>query len=225
MFFPRDRSKEGIFLMADGKQHEIDMLHVSIWNKLPLFALPVAATAILEQLFNASDLAIVGNFTGEASTLAVAAVGANSPIIGLIVNLFIGIALGANVVIANAIGRGSRDAVRKAVHTSIVFSLLGGIVVNAGIYLSNEEDNWAATSRKRGIPLYLKAYNHKIVPIALTILSTVLGLVPFLYDGPEEVFWFAFAVAAISGTLFSLIALAVYLPIFLPMRRKPRPEP
>ena len=53
----------------------------------------------------------------------------------------------------------------------------------------------------------------------------MLGLVPFLYDGPKEVFWFAFAVAAISGTLFSLIALAVYLPIFLPMRRKPRPEP
>lgn len=86
------------------KKHEIDMLHGSIWNKLPLFALPVAATAILEQLFHASDVAIVGNFTGDARTVAVAAVGANGPIIGLIVNLFIGIALGANVVIANAIG-------------------------------------------------------------------------------------------------------------------------
>ena len=129
MFFPRDRSKEGIFLMADVKKHEIDMLHGPIWNKLPLFALPVAATAILEQLFNASDLAIVGNFTGEASTLAVAAVGANSPIIGLIVNLFIGIALGANVVIATAIGCGDEDAVRRAVHTSIVFSVLGGMLV------------------------------------------------------------------------------------------------
>ena len=84
------------------KKHEIDMLHGSIWNKLPLFALPVAATAILEQLFHASDVAIVGNFTGDARTVAVAAVGANGPIIGLIVNLFIGIALGANVVIATA---------------------------------------------------------------------------------------------------------------------------
>ena len=82
------------------KKHEIDMLHGSIWNKLPLFALPVAATAILEQLFHASDVAIVGNFTGDARTVAVAAVGANGPIIGLIVNLFIGIALGANVAIA-----------------------------------------------------------------------------------------------------------------------------
>lgn len=60
------------------------MLHGSIWDKLPKFALPVATTEILEQLFNASDVAIVGNFTGSEST---AAVGANSPIIGLIVNL------------------------------------------------------------------------------------------------------------------------------------------
>ena len=116
--------------MAEVKKHEIDMLHGPIWNKLPLFALPVAATAILEQLFNASDIAIVGNFTGDARTLAVAAVGANSPIIGLIVNLFIGIALGANVVIATAIGCGDEKAVKHAVHTSIVFSVLGGAVVS-----------------------------------------------------------------------------------------------
>ena len=49
------------------------MLHGSIWDKIPRFALPVAATAILEQLFNASDIAVVGNFTGDASTAAVAA--------------------------------------------------------------------------------------------------------------------------------------------------------
>lgn len=83
---------------------KIDMLNGSIWNKLPLFALPVAATAILEQLFNASDLAVVGNFAGDKSTAAVAAVGANGPVIGLIVNFLIGISLGANVVIANAMG-------------------------------------------------------------------------------------------------------------------------
>ena len=115
--------------MADVKKHEIDMLHGPIWNKLPRYALPVAATAILEQLFNASDLAVVGNFTGDASTAAVAAVGANSPIIGLIVNLFIGIALGANVVIANAIGYGDDDAVHRAVHTAVVLSVAGGVAV------------------------------------------------------------------------------------------------
>ena len=63
----------------------LDMLHGPIWNKLPRFALPVAATAILEQLFNASDVAIVGNFTAASErTAAVAAVGANSAIIGLV---------------------------------------------------------------------------------------------------------------------------------------------
>ena len=105
------------------------MLHGSIWNKLPMYALPVAATGILEQLFNASDIAIVGNFTGDIKTVAVAAVGANSPIIGLILNLFIGIALGANVVIANAVGKNDEKTIHKAVHTSILMALIGGVLV------------------------------------------------------------------------------------------------
>lgn len=105
------------------------MLHGPIWNKLPQFALPVAATAILEQLFNASDVAVVGNFTGAQRTVSVAAVGANGPIISLIVNLFIGVALGSNVVIAHAIGQGKKDDVQKAVHTSVLVSIIGGVLV------------------------------------------------------------------------------------------------
>ena len=111
------------------KKQKLDMLNGSIWNKLPVFSLPIAATGILEQLFNASDIAIVGNFAQTDKTVAVAAVGANSPIIGLILNLFIGIALGANVVIANAIGRDDKQTVQKAVHTSMVVSVIGGVLV------------------------------------------------------------------------------------------------
>lgn len=111
------------------KKQKLDMLNGSIWNKLPVFALPIAATGILEQLFNASDIAIVGNFAQTDKTVAVAAVGANSPIIGLILNLFIGIALGANVVIANAKGRDDKQTVQKAVHTSMVVSVIGGVLV------------------------------------------------------------------------------------------------
>ena len=114
---------------AQTKAPRLDMLHGPIWSRIPLFALPVAATAILGQLFNAADIVIVGNFTGELSTAAVAAVGANSPIISLIVNLFIGIALGANVIIAHAIGEGDEAFVRKTVHTSIVMSVVGGAAV------------------------------------------------------------------------------------------------
>lgn len=108
---------------------KMDMLHGSIWNKLIQYALPVAATGILEQLFNASDIAIVGNFTGDAKTVAVAAVGANSPIVGLLLNLFIGIALGANVVIANAVGRKDVTTIHKAVHTAVIMSVIGGLLV------------------------------------------------------------------------------------------------
>ena len=107
----------------------IDILNGSMWDKILRYALPVAATGILGQLFNASDIAIVGNFAEGDTVAAVAAVGANGPVIGLLLNIFIGIALGANVVIANAIGRGDSNTVSRAVHTSIVAAVIGGIIV------------------------------------------------------------------------------------------------
>ena len=107
----------------------MDMLNGPIWNKIIRYALPVAATGVLEQLFNASDIAIVGNFAGDVKTIAVAAIGATSPIIGLLLYFFIGIALGSNVVIATAIGRKDEETVHKAVHTSIIMSVAGGLLV------------------------------------------------------------------------------------------------
>ena len=104
------------------------MLNGSIWDKIIQFALPVAATAILGQLFNAADIAVVGNLTGDLRTVSVAAVSTNSAIIGLVVNLFIGISLGANVTIAHAIGQGNDKEVSKAVHTAIVMAVLGGVL-------------------------------------------------------------------------------------------------
>ena len=108
---------------------KLDMLHGSIWDKLLRFALPVAATAALGQLFNAADVAVVGNFASGSRTAAVAAVGANGPIINLILGLFIGIALGATVVIANAIGNNDRKSAQNAVHTSMVMAVIGGVIV------------------------------------------------------------------------------------------------
>ena len=106
----------------------IDMLEGSLWDKILKFALPLAATGILQQLFNAADMAVVGRFTaGDQGVTAMAAVGANTPVIGLILNLFLGMALGTNVVIANAIGRKDEECISKAVHTSVLFALLVGI--------------------------------------------------------------------------------------------------
>lgn len=110
------------------KKNQLDMLHGSIWDKIPKFALPIAATAILGQLFNAADIAVVGNFTGDLRTASVAAVSATSAIIGLVINLFIGISLGANVTIAYAVGQRDEQAVSRAVHTAIVLAVLGGLL-------------------------------------------------------------------------------------------------
>lgn len=108
---------------------KIDMLQGPIWNRIIQFALPVALTGILQQFFNAADIAVVGNFTGNVKTIAVAAVGANSPIIGLLLNFFIGISIGANVVIAGAVGRKDNETIHRAVHTSVIVSIIGGILV------------------------------------------------------------------------------------------------
>ena len=115
--------------LQESSGSRMDMLNGPIWNKIIRYALPVAATGVLEQLFNASDIAIVGNFAGDVKTIAVAAIGATSPIIGLLLYFFIGIALGSNVVIATAIGRKDEETVHKAVHTSIIMSVAGGLLV------------------------------------------------------------------------------------------------
>ena len=72
----------------------------------------------------------------------------------------------------------------------------------------------------RNTRLYIKAFSHKIIPILLTVLSTVLGLIPFLIDGASEVFWFAFAIGTMGGLLFSLIALVFFMPIWVPMKKR-----
>ena len=108
------------------------MLTGNLWKAIPLFAFPVAATSILEQLSSLIATVVIGQVPGPEGTLGMAAVGANTPIMSLILNLFIGISLGTNVVIANAIGKGDQDTVTRAVHTSVLMSLVGFAVVVAG---------------------------------------------------------------------------------------------
>lgn len=98
------------------------------------------------------------------------------------------------------------------------FVLLSGLVVNAGIYLINDYNIFRRGGVAPGLGTYLRAYNRKIVPIMLTVLSTVLGLVPFVVISREP-FWFSFAAGAMGGMLFSIVAILFFLPVFLPMKR------
>jgi multidrug efflux pump subunit AcrB len=68
--------------------------------------------------------------------------------------------------------------------------------------------------------MYVKAYQHKIIPILLTIISTILGLIPFLVAGKNEVFWFSLAAGTIGGLLFSLIGIVFYLPLLVRLKDK-----
>ncbi len=104
---------------------KMDMLHGSLCDKLLWFALPLAATGILQQLFNAADIAVVGRFVNKD---AMAAVGSNAPLVGLLVNLFVGISLGTNVVIAQSVGHNDKKRVSDAVHTSVLVALAGGVI-------------------------------------------------------------------------------------------------
>lgn len=106
----------------------IDILHGSLWRDIPLFALPVAITGILEQLSNLIDTLMIGHFSPDGGTLGMAAVGSTTPIATLLIMLFVGLSLGANVTIAHAIGAGNRDRANRCAHTAVVLALLGIVV-------------------------------------------------------------------------------------------------
>ena len=111
-----------------------DMINGSLLDKIVLFALPLAISSILQQLFNAADLAVVGRF---ASAQAMAAVGSNASVINLIVSTFVGLAVGANAVIAMEIGSGHQEQINETVHTVITVALVAGFALIAiGFVLS-----------------------------------------------------------------------------------------
>ena len=106
------------------KTQNMDMLHGPLIKKLLFFTLPIALSSIVQQLFNAADTAVVGFFS-DANALA--AVGTNTEIIALIVTVSSGLSIGANVLIADRIGRNKQEEVPSAVRTAVLLSVLIGI--------------------------------------------------------------------------------------------------
>jgi len=101
------------------------------------------------------------------------------------------------------------------------FILLAGISVNANIYVLNEYNNIRKVNKHISpIKAYLKAWNVKIRPIFLTIISTVLGFIPFMVGEYKEAFWFPLAAGTIGGLIMSLTALFLFLPLFMGVGKK-----
>ncbi len=107
-------------------KYEMDLCDGSIVKKLLLFTLPIMLSSMLQLLFNAADVAVVGKFAGDAS---LAAVGSTTALINLLTNVFIGLSVGTNVVTARHFAAKEEREVSKTVHTSIYISIVGGIIL------------------------------------------------------------------------------------------------
>ena len=109
-----------------GNRHEMDMCNGPLLPKMLSFAIPLMLSGILQLLFNAADIVVVGRFAGSD---ALAAVGSTSSLINLMINLFIGLSIGANVLAAHAYGSGKKEELKDVVHTSVATSLISGIAL------------------------------------------------------------------------------------------------
>ena len=140
------------------KQYEMDMCSGPILRKMLMFALPLMLSSILQLLFNAADIVVVGKFAGDNS---LAAVGSNTALINLLTNLFIGLSIGANVVAARHYGAKAWDDLRRTVHTAMLLSMLSGaLLLVLGVIGAEQMLIWMQTPEEV-LPLatvYLRIY-------------------------------------------------------------------
>lgn len=177
-----------------------------LWDKILIFALPLAASSILQQLFNSVDTAVVGKF---ASSQALAAVGSNSSLISLMINLFIGISLGSNVVIAHYIGQKAEKSIHAAVHTAVLVAVASGFFVMIGGQIIARP------------VLLLMGTPADVINLAVLYLRIYLLGMPFimLYDFGSSILrstgdsrrpLYALIVAGIVNTILNLVLVIVF---------------
>ena len=122
---------------AGRARFEMDMTTGALLPKVLRFSGPLILTGVLQLLYNAADVVVVGRFAGPQ---ALAAVGSTGSLINLLVNVFMGLSVGASVVIARAYGAGDTRAVQAGVHTAITVAGVAGVVVGiAGIVLARND--------------------------------------------------------------------------------------
>ena len=112
--------------MPRTRSYEIDMCSGAILPKLLQFAVPLMLSSILQLLFNAADIVVVGRFAGDNS---LAAVGSTTSLINLLTNLFIGLSVGANILAARAYGANDHKGLKEIVHTSMLLSMISGVIL------------------------------------------------------------------------------------------------
>ena len=115
-------------------KYEMDMCNGPLFSKLIIFSIPLILSGMLQLLFNAADIIVVGRFAGET---ALAAVGSTSSLTNLLVNVFMGLSVGANVLVARFYGAGQKKELDEMIHTAIATSIIAGIfLIFAGFFLA-----------------------------------------------------------------------------------------
>ena len=188
------------------KSNEIDMLHGPLFMKLLLFSLPLAASSVLQQLFNSIDVAVVGHF---ASSQALAAVGSNGSVISLMINLFLGVSMGANVIISNHIGQNDTERIRRAVNTVGMVAVVSGVVLAIVGVLAAKPI------------LVLMGTPADVLPLAVVYLRIYFLGIPFflIFDfgaailrsiGDTRRPLYILAIAGVVNTVFNLVFVIVF---------------
>lgn len=140
------------------EKYQIDMCSGSVLKKLVLFCFPLMCSGMLQLLFNAADVIVVGRFAGDEP---LAAVGATSSLINLFTNIFIGLSVGSNVLTARFLGASNKGEIEKTVHTSVALALVsGGVLAVVGFVVSPLLLGWMSTP-ETVLPLatlYLRIY-------------------------------------------------------------------
>lgn len=125
------------------KRNSMDMCEGPLFKKIVLYTIPIILTSVIQLLFNAADLVVVGRFRGS---VAVGAVGATGSIVNLIVNLFIGLSVGAGVAVAQGIGAEDKEHVHRTVHTAMPAALISGVLLTfIGVLGSEQFLEWMDT--------------------------------------------------------------------------------
>ncbi len=175
----QERSTKG--LMSEG----------NIWKQLLFFSIPLVLGNIFQQLYNAVDSIIVGNFVGRQ---ALAAVTSSSPVINMLISFFMGLSIGAGVVISRYFGANDREGVSRSIHTSMALILLAGIVMTfVGIFLTPYILQWV------GVPMdvmedsiiYLKIYFYGIVGVMVYNMGS--GVLRALGDSKTPLYFLIFS--------------------------------
>ena len=161
-YFKRDNEIEKIIKCLEKinqKNYEIDMCNGPITGKMLRFALPLMLSSMLQLLFNAADIITVGKFGSEHS---LAAVGSNTALINLLTNLFIGLSIGANVLVARFYGAKNGEELNETVHTAMLLSLISGLILTVtGVIFARYFLIWMKTPAEilNLATTYLKIYS------------------------------------------------------------------